>query len=119
MSRLWKVETRMPRINNNEARKYVQHRCSFKGSNLFAERKDIGGLYVVYSYGHHWPLWVYDPKAEVWLENTSKYGQTTTVHKSRTNPYVENAIGMTTDDLKFLIVLGGLAQYTAVRMGAA
>ena len=43
MSRLWKVETRMPRINNNEARRYVQHRCSFKASNLFAERKDIGG----------------------------------------------------------------------------
>jgi hypothetical protein len=112
----------MPRINNNEARRYVQHRCSFKASNLFAERKDIGGLYVVYSYGYHWPLWVYDPKAEVWLENLNRYSLTTTRHRVQTNPYPDyngRVVRMTCDDLKFLIIVGGLAEFTAVRMGAA
>lgn len=95
-----------PRISNTNARHYVQRKAPFKGSNLYA-RWVTDNLYVVYSYGEHFPLWVYDQNLDHWLENTSKYSQTTSIHKSRTNPYPDGTIVLSNADMKSVILHGG------------
>lgn len=99
----------MPKIANTNARPLVQRRQEFTGSNLFA--RYVGELYVVYSYGTHWPLWVYDTQINRWLENTSKYSQTTSVHKTRTNPYPVDPICLPKNDISSVVLHGGYDQW--------
>lgn len=75
-----------PRINGRKCRPYVQERKAFTNSNgqLYAI-KHTPLLYVVYSYGEHWPLFVWD--GFDWYENEDKYSPTTTRHRSYANPY--------------------------------
>ena len=57
------------------ARPRVQNKESFQGSNLFGQwmtkRDQPYSRYVVYSYGYHWPLFVYENG--VWYENADKF----------------------------------------------
>ena len=75
-----------PRINGRKCRPYVQERKAFKNSNgqLYAVRH-TPLLYVVYSYGEHWPLFVHD--GFDWYENEEKYSKTTTRHRGNANPF--------------------------------
>ena len=68
-----------------KARAYVQNGIAFTNHNsqLFA-RWETPLLYVVYSYGEHWPLFVWD--GFDWYENEDKYSPTTTKHRSQTHP---------------------------------
>ena len=82
------------RVSNGNARKFVQTRSPFKGSNCMGYWTDmtpqpIAGerkVYVVNSYGTHHPLFIYDPLAERWLENTTKVSVTTSKHRSQLHP---------------------------------
>ena len=42
--------------------------------------------YVVYSYGEHFPMYVYNYDAGVWLGNSDKYSRTTSKHQSISRP---------------------------------
>ena len=87
------------KVNNRVAREYVQNCRPFEGSNIFGivRHTDTSARYVVYSYGTHWPLWIREEG--VWYENISKYGSTTSKHKTMTNPYVESSTPMEVDDM--------------------
>ena len=96
------------KIPNRQARGYVQELKPFTASNIFAEwitvkyreedRWKDRRIYVVFSYGKHWPLFVYDGQAEVWFENTERYSDggvrpprldllnTTSRHRSQAHP---------------------------------
>lgn len=74
----------MYRINNSNAQKYVRMKALFRGSNLFSDR--VAGLYVVYSYGRHWPLYVYDKESDTWYENMDVRSGTTRRHKTQAHP---------------------------------
>lgn len=66
--------------------KLVEARQDFDcNGTLFGFNK--GGLYVVYSYGTHFPVAVY--KNGVWLVNEDKYSRTTSKHQG----YVRRGIG--------------------------
>jgi len=70
----------MKQIANADARPYVARREPFKGSNLWGEWRNTdehesSGVYVVYSYGQHFPMWVYDEDS-----------RTTSKHKGQTHP---------------------------------
>lgn len=73
----------MNRIANRVAHEYVSRREPFQGSNLFGETLP-GGAYVVYSYGYHWPLFVYDGTR--WWRNEDKYSPTTSKHSGQACP---------------------------------
>lgn len=75
-----------PRINGRHCRPFVQDRKAFTNSNgqLYAV-KHTPLLYVVYSYGEHWPLFVWD--GFDWYENEDSYSPTTSRHRSNANPY--------------------------------
>lgn len=84
------------KIPNKQAREYVQELKPFTASNIFAEwitvkyreedRWKDRRIYVVFSYGKHWPLFVYDGQAEVWFENTERHSSTTSRHRSQAHP---------------------------------
>jgi hypothetical protein len=77
-----------------KARQYVQKLQPFrnnategkgpKNASLWGEI--TGDLYVVYSYGRHWPLWA--NWRGVWFGNIDKHSRTTSKHFSQTHPHV-------------------------------
>ena len=73
------------------SRRFVGSRTPFESSNgnLYGEWRTTaygGYVYVVYSYGPHWPLFVYFPQTGKWIENTDKCSVTTSKHLSCSRP---------------------------------
>lgn len=102
------------RINGRHSRGYVQRREAFKNSNgqLYAEWLDAShseennnSRYVVYSYGRHWPLFIYVPHVNTWFENKDKYGPTTSKHRTFTHPHCDT-VSLTCEQMKLLDRLG-------------
>lgn len=80
------------RVSGWKARTYVQNGINFTNHNkqLFGRwetyRTDEP-RFAVYSYGEHWPLFVwYDGQ---WYGNEDKYSRTTTKHQSQTHPLTD------------------------------
>ena len=76
------------RATLRDMRYYVRDRKPFVNTNhtCYAQFTEHGD-YVVYSYGTHWPLFVY--RNGVWYENEDKYGVTTSRHHSACHPLCE------------------------------
>lgn len=66
------------------AKIYIEKKETFHIQNLFAENR--GDLYIVYSYGRHYPMFVYNRTTDTWYENMTKYSQTTARHKNNCRP---------------------------------
>lgn len=80
------------RIANKNAYGYVRDKAQFIGSNMYATwfnswDDDEHGLYVVFSYGEHFPMYAYDSKTNLWVANNEKYSRSTTRHQSQARPY--------------------------------
>jgi hypothetical protein len=95
------------RIANKSARAMVQLRRPFEGSNLFAReaypQHGISTLYVVFSYGEHWPLYVAETDEgnnTQWYVNADKFSQSTSRHQSQCNPYDQNCIPLTAAQMR-------------------
>jgi len=88
---------------NKHARQYVQQRRNFIGSNMKGHWEP-SGVYAVYSYGYHFPMWVYDP-AGGWFGNMDKYSRTTSKHQSQTHPD-EDIHWLPTQALLYIIKVG-------------
>ena len=78
--------TKPKKINNSEARSYVQNRKAFIAHNIQADDVVLGMShhYTVYSYGAHFPLFVYADG--IWFENEDKYSETTSKHRTVCHP---------------------------------
>ena len=87
------------RIANTNASSYVRRRIPFKGNNLFGELLAKG--YVIYSYGHHFPLFVYSVKTKRWYGNNNKYSQSTSKHKTQCG--INDYVSKTTEQLQEII----------------
>ena len=88
------------RVANQNASKYVNELKEFKGSynkygkhnvSIFAENIeafDLYGkeLYVVYSYGYHFPMYIYDRQAGIWIGSKDKHSVSTSRHQSQCRP---------------------------------
>lgn len=108
------------RTSNKDARQYVQRKVEFKGSNTFAEllSPDDGVAtfrYVVYSYGHHYPMFVAEWQAgdrenATWYENSDRYSVSTSKQRSQLHPHTETT-KCNTKAMKALR-LGGIAELT-------
>lgn len=80
----------MHKIANSSARGFVQRCEEFNGSSLFARWKEDIRQYVVYSYGSHWPMFIWEDGA--WYETSGKYSQTTTRHHSHCHPHCDTIL---------------------------
>lgn len=77
-------------------------------------------LYVVYSYGSHYPMYVYDYMANVWLGNKDRSTRTTNRHMSMVQPVSwenrDQIMWMDTETLKDIIQARGLGESTMNRL---
>ena len=67
----------MDTITLGDMRDYTTERTQFKNSTESVFSKKRQDLYVVYSYGEHFPMYVYDHGVELWFGNADKYSPTT------------------------------------------
>ena len=95
------------KISNANAGAFVQRLQVFKANNLWSEWVDDmntdtkDARYVVYSYDRHWPLFIYDVRTDMWFDNASKYGVTTSKHRTQSHPHVgsDNITSLHVDDM--------------------
>ena len=122
------------RVANKDARKYVNELEEFKGSynkygkhnvSIFAENEpafDLYGedLYVVYSYGYHFPMYIYDRQAEIWIGNKYKETVTTSKHQSQCRPSAEIKCWLyTADEMNEYIRCGSMMKYMEIKAKVA
>lgn len=69
-------------INNRQVSEKVANLSEFRTKNHTVFAHNNGDKYVVYSYGYHWPIAVYDQAARMWYVNDDKYSVTTSRHAS-------------------------------------
>jgi len=102
------------KVANKNCRDYVKSRKPFNGSNLWGvwhnstlvESNDR--QYVVYSYGHHFPIYIFDEATNQWFANKDKYSQSTTRHQSQARPIWEGSEmqWLSTDAMRLLATCG-------------
>jgi hypothetical protein len=106
----------MSRISNVDARRYITNRKPFKTNSGAVHCKTTDDLYVVYSYGDHYPMWVYDCISGQWFGNSDQSSKTTQKQKSQTRPSVDDITMVTTDYLQAMILAGSYANACARRI---
>ena len=104
------------RVANRDARRYVADKVLFNGSNLYSIYRRNDKLYIVYSYGAHFPIYIYDFELGKWFYNTDKYSPSTSKHQSQANPLAPNPIYMDTDGMQELIRAGSYVSLAAKRV---
>lgn len=87
------------RVANHSAREYVQRRKPFQGSNCWGEKAGPD-RYVVYSYGTHFPMFVYD--SGKWYGNKERYSRSTGRQYSQLHPLADGMTYFDTDDMSFI-----------------
>lgn len=99
----------IPRVANHSAREYVQKRKPFQGSNCWGEKAGPD-RYVVYSYGTHFPMFVYD--SGKWYGNKDRYSRSTGRQYSQLHPLVDDMRYFETHDMESIAYHGFLGHLT-------
>ena len=113
----------METITNKQMCEYTTYHIPFKNSTgtVFAEEPSNSfegqDLYVVYSYGEHYPIYVYDYQLEMWFGNYDKYSSTTSRHQTMARPEVDEIQMLSTEELNQVIYCGGYRNYCSDRCG--
>ena len=112
------------RVANKNASEYVNGLKEFKGSfnkyakhnaSIFAE-DDMEDLYVVYSYGYHFPMYIYDRQAGIWIGSKDKHSVSTTRHQSHCRPSAEIKCWLdTADEMNEYIRCGSMMKYMEIK----
>jgi hypothetical protein len=106
------------RVSNNKARDYVNGFKEFQGSNTFGKwikwvtDDKTDEIYVVYSYGSHFPMYIYDKEQGKWIGNKGKYSQSTTRHQSLLRPSNGVEVWYDTEEMLGVVRSKGLLNYT-------
>lgn len=100
----------MPKIKrNSDARQFVISRTEFTTPRYFSRQMrgmNGGQFYAVFSYGLHFPLWVYDYESAQWIVNSDKYSHTTSRQRNFLAPQNPNAtFPATTQELRNILAL--------------
>lgn len=78
-------------LPNKDVHAAVARREVFRNRNntLYAIVRGHGSpeeRYIVYSYGAHFPLYIYDCLSATWFANSDRYSRTTSIHASEAYP---------------------------------
>lgn len=103
------------RIRAKEPFNFTNLSAEYRGERITVEQS-IPPRYCVYSYGYHYPLYVYDYEACQWFGNADKSTPTTERHKRKFQPY-SVAQWVDTPTLNS-IAISGLVNTAAERMDA-
>lgn len=88
------------RTSNRRCKQYVNEKTPFKANHIFAENQ--GRFYVVYSWGRHFPMYIYDFRNRQWFANKDRYSQSTSVHQSQARPSGD-VVYLSTEEMKELL----------------
>ena len=109
-------------IQNADVRDYVNKRKQFTTGNktMYSVTKD--DIYIVYSYGEHWPMYIYDAIGREWFSNKDKpmnpngaTSPTTARHTSCARPD-QPTTPCSCLYLRDMIIAGSYANHCALRM---
>jgi hypothetical protein len=91
---------------NQKAHLLIKNKEVFKANNIFSIWH--GNNYIVYSYGFHFPMYVYNSIENKWYENKDKYSVSTSKQQNQCRIYDENIqyIKLNTQELQNLIAKG-------------
>lgn len=107
----------METTTNRGAATYASRRQLFQTRHRSVFPVDTDDLYIVYSYGYHWPIYVYDKATGQWFGNESKYSVTTTRHLSDVKPAPHHEITwLTVEQVVDLVDSGGFTKFAAAKM---
>ena len=84
-----------------QAVELVKNKSIFTAGNVFALNYPVTGYYIVFSYGLHWPLFIYDYNKRQWYGNSDKRSITTSKHYSKLNP--GNVLLLSCEEMKKLV----------------
>ena len=90
----------MIRTSNIKCSELVNNKKVFKANNIFSEHIKKDKLYIVYSYGYHFPMYI--KYKNTWYENSDKYSVTTSKQQSQARPNAKTKL-LSTDKMKELI----------------
>ena len=109
-------DAKLPKTTNQGSHRLVSEQMEFKGSNLYGFWLDNGSehpehnddRYTVWSYGCHWPLFVYVKETDQWFYNEDRYSVSTSKHQSQSHPSVpcSEMTALDTDALRDLALVG-------------
>jgi hypothetical protein len=109
-------------VKNSEARYHVNKHHDFITDNETIEGRKIirnrDSIYIVYSYGVHYPMYVYDYETGKWLGNKDKNSRTTEQHKKHARPNEEIHAWYDTYTLQRIITHGWMKILTNRLEGA-
>jgi hypothetical protein len=102
-------------VANSSIRHHVDRLHDFETSNktvygikdeAMSALKGQPRVYAVYSYGYHFPMYVYDFETGLWLGNSDKYSRTTSKHQTMSCPSQGIHQWFSTEKLKIIIDIG-------------
>ena len=112
----------MSRVNNSEAGVYVNRKEEFTGSNLYGVTDlHVGNypnedkLYAVFSYGYHFPMYIFSYRHQQWFGNSDRYSPTTSKHQTQARPEADNITWLDTHCIK-IVLRYGLTPLAALRV---
>jgi len=111
----------MKTISNDKMSEYTTQHKTFKNTtgSVYAN-SNVGtdlDLYIVYSYGEHFPMYVYDHHVEMWFGNSDSNSRTTNRHLTLARPDTDHINMLPTEALTDLIYSGGYHAYCVDRCG--
>ena len=74
----------MIKTSNMRCSELVNKKIAFKANNIFSEHIKEDKLYIVYSYGLHFPMFI--KWKNTWFENSDKYSVSTSKQQSQARP---------------------------------
>jgi len=109
-------------IQNADVRDYVNKRKQFITNNKTMYSVIKNDMYIVYSYGEHWPMYIYDAIGREWFSNKDKpmnpngdTSPTTSRHTSYACPD-QPTTPCSCLYLRDMIIAGSYANHCALRM---
>jgi len=108
------------RIENAQAGRYAAEKKPFLSHNkTLMGDWESGTLYVVHSYGRHFPIYIYDKSVDMWFANTNTASSTTSRHKTHAFPSGlphHDITWLGLDDMHKIIRAGSYAGYVGKRI---
>ena len=74
----------MVKTSNIKCSELVNKKIQFKANNIFSEYIKKDKLYIVYSYGYHFPMYI--KYKNTWYENSDKYSISTSKQQTQLRP---------------------------------
>ena len=99
------------RTANRRCKEFVEQKKPFKGSNMyggweFPRNEDASPMYVVYSWGTHFPMYLYEPTENEWFKNTDGTSHSSCQHRWDARLANTNYIPIDTETIKGIIEYG-------------